>query len=176
MERMLAAALAVIVSLVLSSCTQENKPETPANPSSPPAPAAQKPAAPGPEPDYVKVQHVLIGFKDAVGFRARPMPPKAAGRTQEQARVLAEEVFARAKKGEDFDGLVREYTDDSHPGIYSMANHGKTPGPKTYPRGEMAAAFGDVGFPLPVGGIGMSAYDPAKSPFGWHIIKRLPME
>ena len=35
------------------------------------------------------------------------------------------------------------------------------------------AAFGDIGFPLQVGEINMSTYDPKKSPFGWHVIKRV---
>ena len=33
--------------------------------------------------------------------------------------------------------------------------------------------FGDVGFELEVGEIGMADYDPEKSQYGWHIIKRL---
>jgi parvulin-like peptidyl-prolyl isomerase len=37
----------------------------------------------------------------------------------------------------------------------------------------MVPAFGDVGFALPPGQIGMAEYDPVKSPYGWHIIKRL---
>jgi hypothetical protein len=36
----------------------------------------------------------------------------------------------------------------------------------------MAGAFGDVGFQLEVGGIGLAEYDPSTSPFGYHIIKR----
>ena len=31
----------------------------------------------------------------------------------------------------------------------------------------------DVGFKLDTGGIGMSSFDPQKSPYGWHVIKRL---
>jgi hypothetical protein len=37
----------------------------------------------------------------------------------------------------------------------------------------MVAAFGDVGFKLEVDSIGMSVFDAQKSPYGWHIIKRL---
>jgi parvulin-like peptidyl-prolyl isomerase len=37
----------------------------------------------------------------------------------------------------------------------------------------MVQAFGDVGFPLELGGIGMAAFDPVKSKYGWHIIKRV---
>jgi parvulin-like peptidyl-prolyl isomerase len=37
----------------------------------------------------------------------------------------------------------------------------------------MVPAFGDAGFPLKVGEIGMADFDPQKSPYGWHIVKRL---
>ena len=41
------------------------------------------------------------------------------------------------------------------------------------PRDGVVRAFGDVGFALEVGEIGMSEYDATASPFGWHIIRRL---
>ena len=123
--------------------------------------------------DRITVQHILIGFKDAVGFGGNA-PPKAAVRTQEQAKKLADDVLARVKAGEDYDKLVAEFTDDSAPGIYSMVNNGITPQSSTeYPRSGMVAAFGDVGFTLKVGEVGMAEYDPQKSPFGYHIIKRV---
>ena len=40
------------------------------------------------------------------------------------------------------------------------------------PREQMVSAFGDVAFGLEVGEVGMAAYDPSSSPFGWHIILR----
>jgi parvulin-like peptidyl-prolyl isomerase len=42
-----------------------------------------------------------------------------------------------------------------------------------YPREGMVPAFGNVGFALNVGEIGIADFDPQTSPFGWHIIKRL---
>jgi parvulin-like peptidyl-prolyl isomerase len=54
-----------------------------------------------------------------------------------------------------------------------MANNGVAPAAGEYPRGRMVPAFGNAGFPLQVGEIGMASYDSAKSPFGWHIVKRL---
>ena len=126
----------------------------------PPPPAAGK------EPDHITIQHVLIGFKGS-------LPGKNITRTQDVAKKLAEEILARAKKGEDFDGLVKQYTDDSAPGIYSMSNNGVAPAEGEYARGRMVPAFGDAGFPLKVGEIGMASYDAAKSPYGWHIVKRL---
>jgi peptidyl-prolyl cis-trans isomerase B (cyclophilin B) len=41
------------------------------------------------------------------------------------------------------------------------------------PRADMAPAFGNVGFALKVGEIGLAPYDKTTSPFGIHIIKRL---
>ncbi len=83
-------------------------------------------------------------------------------------------MLARAKKGEDFPKLIKELSDDSGEGVYAMSNLGVKPARgDVYPRNRMVPAFGDVGFKLEVGGIGMSAHDPAKSPYGWHIIKRV---
>jgi parvulin-like peptidyl-prolyl isomerase len=116
------------------------------------------------EPDHIQVAHVLISFAGC---------GTEATRTKAEAEKLAGEVLARAKKGEDFPKLVQELSDDSGDGVYGMANVKVKPNPGEYPRQGMVAAFGDVGFMLDVGGVGMSAFDPRTSPFGWHIIKRL---
>jgi hypothetical protein len=126
----------------------------------------------GPQADHIQVQHILIGFKDAVGF-AGSAPPKAAGRTQDQARTLAYDLYNQAKGGADFDQLVAANTDDSAPGIYGMSNTGIEPAEGEYPREGMVPAFGNVGFTLDVGEIGVADYDPATSPYGYHIIKRV---
>lgn len=133
------------------------------------APAANPAAAPvakAAEADYIKVQHCLIAFKGS-------LPKPGLTRTKEEAKTLAYEILEKARKGEDFDALVKTYTDDSHPGIYGMSNLGKPPKPNYYPRNGMVAAFGDTGFPLQVGEYGMADYDTRKSPYGWHIVKRI---
>jgi parvulin-like peptidyl-prolyl isomerase len=120
------------------------------------------------EPDYITVQHILIAFDGT-------LPGKEVHRTKEEAKELADKILARALAGEDFDALVQEYTDDTYPGRYKMANF-RVPANvnmKLYPRSGMVPAFGDVGFSLEVGGIGMAEYDPARSKYGWHIIKRV---
>lgn len=122
--------------------------------------------------DHIQVQHILIGFRDAVGFQGAA-PGKASSRTQEQAKTLAYDLLNKAKGGSNFDTLVAENTDDSAPGIYGMSNTGISPAAGEYPREGMVAAFGNVGFALNVGEIGISDYDPQASPFGYHIIKRL---
>ena len=125
----------------------------------------QKPATP---PEHVLVQHILIGFQGSI-------PNKPIARSRADAEKLANEVLAKARAGENFDGLVQAHTDDQFPGVYALANNGvaKDPSKQEYGRDEMVAGFGDVAFDLSPGNVGMSPYDAKKSPFGWHIIKRL---
>jgi parvulin-like peptidyl-prolyl isomerase len=129
---------------------------------------AETPAETTVEPDFIAVQHILIAFEGSV-------PGKNITRTREEAGTLAQELFKRAQDGEDFGKLVEEYTDDSAPGIYKMANFGVEAdmNQRIFARDRMVQAFGDVGFPLAVGGIGLAEYDPVKSKYGWHIIKRV---
>lgn len=126
-------------------------------------PAAPTPAA---EPEHIKLQHILISFQGKV-------PGKNIVRSREQAAALAGQLLDRARKGEDFDALVKENTDDSHPGIYGLSNRGVSPASGEFRREQMVPAFGDVGFRLQPGEVGMAPYDPAKSPYGWHVIKRI---
>lgn len=105
----------------------------------------------------VRVQHLLVAFKGA---------PRMSGieRSKEEAEVLTAELLVRIENEEDFDALVKEYTNDSHPGIYSM---------DTGSRKQMVGAFGNVAWRLEVGEVGVAPWDTTQSPFGWHIIKRL---
>ena len=126
-------------------------------------PPQSQPAA---EPEHIQVQHILIGFTGSVRG-------KNITRSQEDAKKLAYEILARAKKGEDYDAMVKQYTDDSAPGIYGMSNRGVSPAQGEYERDRMVAAFGDVGFKLKAGEIGIADFDPKTSPFGYHVIKRV---
>jgi len=124
------------------------------------------PVKPAVAPAHVVVQHILIGFAGSV-------PGKGITRTQAQAKELAYEILARARKGENFDELVKRYTDDSPPGIYKMAGIGVNHAYGEFQRDQMVPAFGNVGFAISPGNIGIADYDPKTSPFGWHIIKRV---
>lgn len=131
------------------------------------AAVAGKKDAPRAEPDHVVVQHCLVGFKKSV-------PNKKLDRTKGEAGDLAEDIYARAKDGEDFDALVEQYTDDRHPGILRVANEGvPRMDAKEYPRSDLAAWFGDAAFELEVGQYALVKYSVVNSPFGWHIVKRL---
>src|SRR5213593_2504273 len=132
--------------------------EAPASaPSAAPAPSSGK-SAQASEPDHVVVQHVLIGFQGSV-------PHKNITRSKDDAKKLADEVLQRARKGEDFGALVKQYTDDAPPGIYGMSNNGVAPGSAETKRAGMVKGFGDVSFSLKVGEFGVASYDPQVSPF-----------
>ncbi|HET6204968.1 MAG TPA: peptidylprolyl isomerase [Planctomycetota bacterium] len=141
-------------------------PDLPVPSAAPQIPAKPPTPMPTAEPDKIKVQHCLIGFTGSV-------PGKAITRTKEEAKALAYDILARARKGEDFDALVKQNTDDSPPGIYGMTNAGKPAAPGYRARTGMVPAFGNVGFKLALGEFGIADYDPKTSPFGWHVIKRV---
>jgi hypothetical protein len=169
--------------LLLAACA--NSPKEPDRPAGPVKPADQpeptkeedpveqlrkdiKEVAARPErkADTIQVQHLLVAHGGAgIGGVTRSMA---------DAEKLAAELYAKIQAGEDFDALVKEHTDDSHPGIYGMTMKGDGDSSKgIYKRSGMVAAFGDVGWRLDVGQVGVAPYDARKSPYGWHIIKRL---
>jgi len=118
------------------------------------------------EPDVVVVQHILIGFKKSVAG-------KELERTKKEAAALAEELLQRAQAGEEFDALVKEYTDDQYPGVYRLTNFDAPLMQDSHERKSMAANFGAVAFELEVGEVGLAKFHPGNSPYGWHVIKRL---
>ena len=118
----------------------------------------------GPEPEHILVAHVLIAFQ---GTGTKATRPQAA------AEKLAADVLAKARKGDDFNKLMRDFSDDSGDGVYGLANHKVNPVGDEHERRRMVTGFGDIGFQLEVGEVGMAPYDPVKGKYGWHIIKRL---
>jgi cyclophilin family peptidyl-prolyl cis-trans isomerase len=172
------SGLLTLLLFVVAACGDAAPTATPVPPPPPPT-ATTAPVSSGTTggqtgttggPAHITVQHILIAFQGSLG------PSKEIKRTKEEAKTLAYDVLAQAKGGADFDQLVQKYTDDQAPGIYKMSNTGVTPlSDDEYPCEGMVPAFGNVGFTLQPGGIGIADYDPTTSPFGWHIIKRLPM-
>ena len=104
-----------------------------------------------PAPERVHAAHILIKVeKDAT-------PAQDAA-----AKKKADEVFARAKKGEDFASLARQYSED--PG--SKAQGGDLP---PFARGAMVGAFEQAAFSMQPGEI----RGVVKSDYGYHVIKLL---
>lgn len=114
---------------------------------------------------HIRIQHILIGFRGTVAH-------KRVTRTREEANQLAHKLYERVNKGEDFGHLVREYSDDRDPGIYTIADRGATLNPGDYPRDAFSQDWADACFDLKVGQVSIIEYDPDKF-VGWHIIKRL---
>lgn len=108
--------------------------------------------------EKVKVTHILISYKGAPR-----MEQKKLTRSLSEAEKRAAEVYGRARAGEDFPALVKEFSDDSPEGTYDMTQQS---------RSGMVPAFGNVAWRLQVGEIGVAPNHSKDSPFGWHIIKR----
>jgi len=100
-------------------------------------------------PEQVRVRHILLTWKP-MGTR----DDRAAIREQ-MAPILE-----RARNGEDFAALAREYSDDSA----TVQNGGDT---GLFHRGQMVPAFEAVAFALKPGEIS----EPVETPFGVHILR-----
>ena len=98
--------------------------------------------------------------QDGLGT-AYPRPDPGQDRTGKGCvRTKIEDVLAKAKAGEDFAELAKQYSED--PG--SKDNGGLY---ENFPRGRMVKPFEDAAFSVPVGGLsGIVETD-----FGYHILK-----
>jgi parvulin-like peptidyl-prolyl isomerase len=112
----------------------------------------------------VQVRHLLVAF------RGSGVP--GVTRSREEAEARTAELWVEIQGGADFAALVREHSDDSPEGVYTMFA-GAPAEPGAFARSGMVPAFGDTGWRLAVGEFGVAAYDPQASPFGWHIVQRL---
>jgi len=123
------------------------------------------------EPEYITVDHILIAYSGA---------PRMSGisRSLADAKKLAYDLLEQINNGDDWASLKKEYSNDPGPtgeggGPYAMSNTGALRQQGVTPRGKMVPAFGGVGFQLEVGEVRIADHDPVKSPFGYHIIKRV---
>jgi NIMA-interacting peptidyl-prolyl cis-trans isomerase 1 len=107
-------------------------------------------------PQRIAARHILISYKGA----ERALP--GATRSEQDARMLAEQIARRAKEpGADWAALAAQYTDE--PGSKETGGDlGK------FGRGQMVKSFENAAFGLPVGAIS----DVVASPFGFHVIQR----
>ena len=106
------------------------------------------------QPESVKVRHLLISTRDLTG---RELPEALRSAKKE----IAQKLLERARKGESFEALVKEASDDRA----SKANGGEY----TFPRGQTAPEFEAAAFALAPNQIS----DLVLTSFGFHIIKTL---
>lgn len=101
--------------------------------------------------DKLKVQHILISTQNPA-------------RTDAEAKAIASEILAKLKDGEDFGKLIDEYNED--PGMTS-ANY------YVFGDGEMVQEFETASKSIAVGKYTTQA---VKTAYGYHIIKRYPLD
>jgi parvulin-like peptidyl-prolyl isomerase len=159
--------LALTLSLsALSGCADLTAPGNGAPPPAPPEPTAEKTAEPAPTPTpaptpppapelRIGASHVLIQYKGSL--RAAP----TVTRTKEEAKKLAADISAKAKKGQDFAALAKQYSDE--PGAKDRAGSlGK------FGKGQMVKPFEEAAFALKPGEVS----GVVETDFGFHVIKR----
>jgi peptidyl-prolyl cis-trans isomerase C len=100
-------------------------------------------------PERVRVRHILITWK-----------PMGTQDDQAAIRKQMEPILERARNGEDFAALAREFSDD-----LATKNYGGDTG--LFHRGQMAPQFEAVAFALEPGEIS----DPVETSFGVHVLK-----
>ncbi|HKP57111.1 MAG TPA: peptidylprolyl isomerase [Polyangiales bacterium] len=112
--------------------------------------------------EYEREKHRYTGLEKQV--RARhiliKLDEKATEAQQAEAKTKADGLAARARKGEDFAQLAKQYSEDQ-----GSAKKGGDLG--FNPKGRMVKEFDDAQFSLATGAVS----DPVKSPFGYHVIK-----
>ncbi len=99
-------------------------------------------------PEGVHARHILV-----------KVPYNADAETRAKARQRIEEPLAKARKGEDFASLAREYSEDA------SAESGGDLG--AFPRGRMVPEFDEAAFKLQAGEIS----GVVETQYGLHIIK-----
>jgi len=149
----------LILTLCLSACDgkKESAPPTPEKPT-----IEKQDQSLQNEPDRIEVQLALIGFT-----------PQAE-RSKEEAKELAERLFAQIIKGADFPGIIKRYSVEKlrHPGGIGIVNHGEERLGNDFPRSYWGKTIGNEVFSLEVGAFTLIPYG-SKNPYGWFIIKRL---
>lgn len=109
------------------------------------------------EEKYMKAKHILILTQDA--NTRTPLSDEE----QQTAKEFAEELYQRVQNGEDFDGLMKKYSQD--PGLST------NPDGYVFMQGEMVPEFEEATQSVSAGEVTL-----CKSDYGYHIIKRLPIE
>ncbi|MES1184693.1 MAG: peptidylprolyl isomerase [Myxococcales bacterium] len=153
--------------LTLAACVDLTAPGNGAPPPEPepsaaPAQAEPAPAPPTPAPaptaaeEQIGTSHLLVQYKGS------ERADKSITRSKDEARKLANEALAKAKKGQDFAAVVGQYSDE--PG--AKARGGALP---KFGRGSaFDQTFKDAAFKLKPGELSPVV----ETKFGFHVIKR----
>jgi parvulin-like peptidyl-prolyl isomerase len=122
-----------------------------------PAKILARPATAGP----VRVQHVLIGWRDVPAAAQRPVDPRAEQRSKADADVLAKAVLAKVKAGGNMAELMKQYSED--PGSKDSGKDYEVTHASPF-----VEPFKRLALRLRLGEAAM-----IRSTFGWHVMKRI---
>jgi parvulin-like peptidyl-prolyl isomerase len=114
------------------------------------------------QPGSVKVQHVLIGWKDAPALRGGRGDPRALGRTKEDADKLAKDVLDKVRANGDMAKLMKDYSED-------QASKDNARAYDVSPSVKLVEPFKNLSLRLKLNEAGL-----VKTQFGWHVVKRIP--
>lgn len=124
------------------------------------ASAEQKPTQPvaPPAPQELSGAHILVQYQGS------QRAPETVTRTKEEALALAKEIAQKAKDGQDFAELAKEYSEGPS-------------GPRggdlgVWVQGRMVPEFDEAILGMEIGGIS----DPVETAFGYHVIMRKKVE
>lgn len=106
--------------------------------------------------NYLRAKHILLLIQDPVTGESV--------RTPEEAKQEITALLERIRAGEDFDTLMKEYSED--PGLES------NPDGYIFTEGQMVDPFYQGALALQEGDVS----EPIGMDYGYHIIKRLPLE
>ncbi|HEY0255290.1 MAG TPA: peptidylprolyl isomerase [Kofleriaceae bacterium] len=109
-----------------------------------------------PVANNTQIKHILIGWAET-----ETKDPRAAKRTKKDAEDLVRQIMTQIKGGADFDGLMKQYSED--PG---SAGSGRAY--PVSPDAQLVIEFKQLGTRLKVGEVGVIASD-----YGFHIMKRV---
>jgi hypothetical protein len=120
-------------------------------------------AAGDPRPgSYLVLNHGVAGDRGFERLMGELNARAEARHAELERRLEAEEIGVEEAEAEmeAFIESLRAAADEARSG-------------RAHPRAALVPAFGDLGFALRPGEIGLAEHDEQRSPFGWHLIKRL---
>lgn len=114
------------------------------------------------EPEKISVRHILIQVQPPAGQSGGANPHAGQGKTDAEAKKEIEAIYAELKAGKDFTELAKAKSNDpgvaQNEGLYTLAQD------EPYAEEFKKAAFA-------LKNVGDITKEPAKTEFGYHIIK-----
>lgn len=108
-------------------------------------------------------QLAVSAYNEATYVRAKHILITTEAREKSEAEAIATEILGKVKAGADFEQLTKQYNED--PGVEQFKNG------YYFTKGEMIEPFENAVYSLNEGEITMVETD-----YGYHIVKRLPID